>query len=148
MVHWRTSLWPTVLDNITSHPRNPSSVFMKTYNLIIWWVSILKIGVHKPSCPWRWHIRPILRGNGEGKCNETRGMDHVFAPGDLAITIFYSCVPGFGIHCTCSVWYRGLTICLLCVSPRFGNPVLNDTFVCFTQCRKCFFISVSLHTYI
>ena len=31
----------------------------------------------------------------------------------------------FAVDCPCTVWYRGLTICLLYISPLFGNLILN-----------------------
>ena len=40
--------------------------------------------------------------------------------------IFYSEVSWFAAFCPCGVWCRGLTTCLLCVSPLFGNQVLNN----------------------
>ena len=41
--------------------------------------------------------------------------------------IFYRGVPGFVTDCRCGFWCRGLTTCLLCVGPLFGNLVQNDS---------------------
>ena len=43
------------------------------------------------------------------------------------IRIFYRVVPGFVTDCPCGVWCRGLTTCLLYVSPLFGNLVQNES---------------------
>ena len=40
---------------------------------------------------------------------------------------FFRDVPGFPTDCPCRVWCRGLTTCLIHVSPLFGNIVLNDS---------------------
>ena len=37
--------------------------------------------------------------------------------------IFYRWIPGFETDCPCSVWWRGLTTCLLYVGPLFRNLV-------------------------
>ena len=39
----------------------------------------------------------------------------------LNYTIFYRGVSGFATDCPCGVWCHGLTICLLYVTPLFGN---------------------------
>ena len=55
------------------------------------------------------------------------------ANGPLYVTSSYSTwifcrgVPGFGTDCPCGVWCRGLTTCLLHVSPPFGNRILNNS---------------------
>ena len=43
--------------------------------------------------------------------------------------IFYRGVSGFATGCTCGVWCRGLTTCLLYVSPIFGNRHVNNRLV-------------------
>ena len=39
--------------------------------------------------------------------------------------IFCGGVPGFATDCPCGVWCRGLTTCLLCIGPLFGNLAKN-----------------------
>ena len=47
--------------------------------------------------------------------------------------------------CPCGAWCRGLTNCLLCVGPLFGNLVLNDSwFVSFTYRKTHFLLFLSL----
>ena len=55
------------------------------------------------------------------------------ANGPLYVTSSYSTwifcrgVSGFATNCTCGVWRRGLTTCLLHVGPPFGNRILNNS---------------------
>ena len=60
--------------------------------------------------------------------------------------VFYRGVPCFAINCTCCVWRRWLTTCLLHIGPLFGNLVwsyngfgsfrLCFTYIFMTQSRK------------
>ena len=57
------------------------------------------------------------------------------ANGPLYITSSYSTwifcrgVSGFATDCSCGVWSRGLTTCLLHVGPPFGNRIFGFTFL-------------------
>ena len=49
--------------------------------------------------------------------------------------ICYKGVPGFAIDCSCGIWCRGLTACLLYVGPLFGNLARQVSFhyrICLT----------------
>ena len=55
------------------------------------------------------------------------------------IGLFYRVVAGFASACSCSVWWRGLSTCLLHAGPLFRKPVWNDSgFVCLTWWRTFF----------
>ena len=43
--------------------------------------------------------------------------------------LFCRGVSGFATDCPCGVWCCGLTTCLLYVCPRFGNRLLNNSWV-------------------
>ena len=45
----------------------------------------------------------------------------------LSVIIFYRGVPGFATDCPCRVCCCGLTTCLQCVGPLFGNIVWGDS---------------------
>ena len=51
----------------------------------------------------------------------------LYAASSYSTWIFYRGVSSFATDCPCDVWCRGLTTCLLHVSPPFGNRFLNTS---------------------
>ena len=57
-----------------------------------------------------------------------RAMNNLYmnVTSSYSTRIFYRGVSGFATGCTCGVWCRGLTTCLLYVGPLFRNRPLNN----------------------
>ena len=93
----------------------------------------------------------VWKSGGNNKCNHVIDVTFrlLYDMLRFSTSIFYRGVPGFAIDRPCSVWWRGLTICLLYVELHFGNLLWHDNgFVSLTWWRTIFHCIDFVSTYI